>query len=417
MASRGRLLLAAALSTLLVACQAASAAPAKPAATDPQAANPQPASSSAAKPAPAEQAAPDVPRIRLEPLPLGFQQPLFLTHAGDGTNRMFVVEKSGVIKIVTGGQVLSTPFLNIQGRVRASGSEQGLLGMAFHPRYTENGRFFVNYTDTQGRNTVERYRVSSDPNVADPATGVTLLAIDDPAQNHNGGMLAFGPDGYLWVGTGDGGGSGDRYGNGQNRQTLLGKMLRLDVDGGEPYAIPADNPYVGQEGYAPEIWAMGLRNPWRYAFDRATNELWIADVGQNAYEEINVAASNAAGVNYGWPLMEGQHCFPATASCDPTPYVMPIAEYGRSDGCSVTGGYVYRGSAFPSLQGMYFFGDFCSGRVWSLDRQPGDRWRMTEQLQQAIQISSFGEDEAGEMYITTFTGGNAGHQIFRIVAQ
>ncbi|MCC7371553.1 MAG: PQQ-dependent sugar dehydrogenase [Chloroflexi bacterium] len=429
MAPRGRLLLAGALSALLLACQSASAAsPSQPApATGPtgQAAarpaassNPAAASQpvSAAKP-PAVQQSDAAPRIRLEALPFGFRQPLFLTHAGDGRGRQFVVEKGGAIRIVKGGQLVPTPFLDIQARVRASGSEQGLLGLAFHPRYAENGRFFVAYTDSSGRNTVERYQVSSDPDRGDPSTGVTLLSIDDPAQNHNGGMLTFGPDGMLWVGTGDGGGSGDRYGNGQNRQTLLGKMLRLDVDSGEPYGIPADNPFVGQPEYRPEIWAMGLRNPWRYTFDRATGDLWIADVGQNAYEEIDlVTAGTAGGLNFGWPLMEGMHCFPESASCDQTPYVRPVAEYGRGGGCSVTGGYVYRGSASPSLQGLYFFGDFCTGRVWSLDRQ-GDGWRMTEQLQQAIQISSFGEDEAGEVYLTTFSGGDGSHQIYRIVAQ
>ena len=431
MAYRGRLLFAGALSALLLACQAASAAPARSvaeparerAATKPAAAAPaQPASApnpaAASKPGAAvQQADPGIPRIRLEALPFGFQQPLFLTHAGDGSGRQFVVEKRGTIRIIKGAQLLATPFLNLQARVRSSGNEQGLLGLAFHPRYAENGLFFVNYTDTAGRNTVERFQVSADPDQGDPATGVKLLSIEDPAQNHNGGMVVFGPDGYLWVGTGDGGGSADRYGNGQNRQTLLGKMLRLDVDGGEPYSIPSDNPYVGQADYRPEIWAMGRRNPWRYTFDRATGDLWIADVGQNAYEEIDyVPAGAAGGLNFGWPLMEGQHCFPESASCDPALYIRPVAEYGRSGGCSVTGGYVYRGAAFPSLQGMYFFGDFCTGKVWSLDGREGGAWRMTEQLQQPLQISSFGEDEAGEVYITTFTG-SGGHRIYRIVAQ
>ncbi len=437
MPHRGRLLLAGALSALLLACQSAGAAPpraaaaqaetptaakptvaAKPAATTKPAAPAVAAAKPAAEPPAARQSG-SVPRIALEALPFGFQQPLFLTHAGDGSGRRFVVEKGGLIRIIKGDEVLPTPFLDLTSRVRASGSEQGLLGLAFHPRYVENGRFFVGYTDTAGRNTVERFQVSAaNPDEGDLSTGVVLLAIDDPAQNHNGGKVEFGPDGYLWVGTGDGGGSGDRYGNGQNKQTLLGKMLRLDVDSAEPYGIPTDNPYVGNAEYRPEIWAMGLRNPWRYSFDRATGDLWIADVGQNAYEEINLTpAGTPGGLNYGWPLMEGKHCFPASASCNPAPYVQPVAEYGRDGGCSVTGGYVYRGSAHPSLDGLYVFGDFCTGRIWSLDSADGVTWRMTEQLKDSIQISSFGQDEAGEMYVTTFSGPTGGHRIYRVVAQ
>ena len=445
MAYRGRLLLVAALTALLLACQSASAASrgsasqpsgeraaakapadaassrhggpeAQPAAAVQQAAPPD--AKPAAQPGPSRQAGGPVPQIDLQALPFGFRQPLFLTHAGDGSGRMFVVEKGGTIRIVKGDQVLPNPFLDLSSKVRASGSEQGLLGLAFHPRYAENGRFFVGYTDNAGRNTVERYRVSADPDRADPGSGVTLLAIDDPAQNHNGGMVAFGPDGMLWVGTGDGGASGDRYQNGQNRQALLGKMLRLDVDNGEPYAIPADNPYVGNQAYLPEIWALGMRNPWRYSFDRGTGDLWIGDVGQNAFEEVNrVPAGSPGGLNFGWPIMEGLHCYPAGAQCNQEPYQHPVAEYGRGGGCSVTGGYVYRGASHPTLQGIYFFGDFCTGKIWSLDPQESGVWRMTEQLQQAIQISSFGEDEAGEVYVTTFTGDTNAHRIYRVVAR
>jgi glucose/arabinose dehydrogenase len=425
MAHRGRRLLAGALTAMLLACQPASAAPPRPAAevsgvrAEPQAVEPpQQAAPGAATDGSSRQANGGAPRIALEALPFGFQQPLFLTHAGDGSGRKFVVEKGGTIRVVKGDQVLSTPFLDISSRVLSSGSEQGLLGLAFHPRYTENGRFFVGYTDRRGRNTVERYEVSADADRADPSTGVILLSIDDPAPNHNGGMVLFGPDGYLWVGTGDGGGAGDRFRNGQNPRTLLGKMLRLDVDGGEPYAIPPDNPYVGQSDFRPEIWAIGLRNPWRYAFDRINGDLWIADVGQNAFEEINrVPGGNTGALNFGWPLMEGLHCFPASARCDPAPFVEPVAEYGRDGGCSVTGGYVYRGPAYPTLQGMYFFGDFCSGKIWSLDQTGGANWRMTEQLKDPIQISSFGEDESGEIYVTTFSGGSDGHRVYRVVAR
>src|SRR5688572_9126961 len=445
MAYRGRLLLAGALSVMLLACQAASAAsprtdggPAGERAAAKSAVQAKPAAQSS-KPAaragqaaqqaapvanpntqagPARQAGASVPRIALQALPFGFRQPLFLTHAGDGSGRAFVVVKAGTIRIVKGDQVLPTPFLDISSRIRSSGNEQGLLGLAFHPRYVENGRFFVGYTDTAGRNTVERYQVSADPDRADPTSGVTLLSIDDPASNHNGGMVAFGPDGKLWVGTGDGGAAGDRYQNGQNRQALLGKMLRLDVDGGEPYAIPADNPYVGNSAYLPEIWAMGMRNPWRYSFDRANGDIWIGDVGQNAFEEIHrVPGGSPGGLNFGWPIMEGLHCYPSGAQCDQRPYEQPVAEYGRGGGCSVTGGYVYRGPTYPTLQGLYFFGDFCTGKIWSLDPQDVGAWRMTEQLQQPLQISSFGEDEAGEVYVVTFTGDGNAHRIYRITAQ
>jgi len=461
MAYRGRLLLAGVLTALMMACQSASAAPtrpavnpsgeqaaAKPATSGGDQSSTKPAAQSggqaaskpaapaddqgAAKPAApsggqaaSKPAAPagsarqsgEVPRIALQTTLSGFKQPLFLTHAGDGSGRMFVVEKGGTIRIVKDGQVLPTPFLDMSSRIRSSGSEQGLLGLAFHPRYAENGRFFVGYTDPQGKDTVERYQVSSDPDRADPATGVKLLWIDDPAQNHNGGMVLFGPDGKLWLGFGDGGGSGDTYKNGQNKQTLLGKMLRLDVDSGEPYGIPTDNPYVGSTEYRPEIWSMGMRNPWRYSFDRATGDLWIGDVGQNAYEEIDriPAGPNgiSGGLNFGWPITEGKHCYPDSKSCDQSPYVQPVAEYGRDGGCSVTGGYVYRGSAHPRLQGLYFFGDYCTGKIWSLDSADGSSWRMTEQLQQPIQISSFGEDEVGELYVTNLNGGT----VHRIVAQ
>jgi glucose/arabinose dehydrogenase len=415
MAFRAGLLLASVLTVLTLACQSASAA------TSRQANQPS-GERAATKPAPAagpaQQASSAVPRIALQALPFGFRQPLFITHAGDGSGRQFVVEKAGTIRVIKGGQLLGTPFIDLSSKIRASGSEQGLLGLAFHPRYAENGRFFVGYTDNAGRNTVERYQVSADPDRGDLASGVTLLSIDDPAVNHNGGNVVFGPDGKLWVGTGDGGASGDRYQNGQNRQTLLGKMLRLDVDGGEPYGIPADNPYVGDAAYRPEIWAMGMRNPWRYSFDRATGDLWIGDVGQNAYEEIDrVAAGSGGGLNFGWPIAEGRHCYPSGAQCDVSLYQQPVAEYGRDGGCSVTGGYVYRGPAYPTLQGLYFFGDFCTGRIWSLDAQEGGAWRMTPQLQEAIQISSFGEDEAGELYVTTFTGDANAQRIYRIVAQ
>jgi glucose/arabinose dehydrogenase len=356
---------------------------------------------------------PSTIRLGFEPLPARVDRPVHVTHAGDGSGRLFVVEKRGRIVILRDGQALPTPFLDISAIVGSSGSEQGLLGLAFHPRYAENGRFFVNYTDRSGDTVVAGYQASADPNVADPGSAKQILSIDQPAPNHNGGLVLFGPDGYLWIGTGDGGGAGDRFGNGQNRQSLLGKMLRIDVDSGDPYGIPPDNPFVGSPDARPEIWAIGLRNPWRYAFDRATGDLFIADVGQNAWEEVHVQrAGSRGGENYGWPRMEGKHCYPADSRCETSGLVLPVAEYSRDLGISVTGGHVYRGSASPSLTGLYFFADYGSGRVWSLDEPSPDTWRMVELADTSIQISSFGEDEAGELYVAGLGDG----RIYRITA-
>ncbi|MCC6177537.1 MAG: PQQ-dependent sugar dehydrogenase [Chloroflexi bacterium] len=355
------------------------------------------------------------PSIVLQPLPAkNLAQPLYVTHAGDGSGRLFVVEKGGRILVLKDSQSDPHVFLDLSGVVGASGSEQGLLGLAFHPRYRENGRFFVDYTDRQGDTVIAEYRASSpSSNQANPSSARRVLWLDQPAQNHNGGMLLFGPDDYLWIGTGDGGGSGDRFQNAQNRQSLLGKMLRIDVDSGDPYGIPPDNPYVGATDTRPEIWGSGLRNPWRYSFDRATGDLWIADVGQNAWEEIDVlAAGTPGGLNFGWPLMEGTHCYQASGACDAKAYVAPIAEYHHSAGCSVTGGYVYRGQHFPALVGRYLFGDFCSGRLWIVDRPEPGAWRLTELPKTPLQISSFGEDESGELYVTSFHD----NRVYRIAA-
>jgi len=354
-------------------------------------------------------------RVRVEPVVEGLAAPLWLTHAGDGSGRLFVLEKTGTIRIVRDGQLVETPFLDIRDRVGSSSSEQGLLGLAFAPDYVESGHFFVNYTDKSGDTVVSRFQVSGEADVADPASEFKVLGIDQPAPNHNGGGLLFGPDGHLWIGTGDGGAANDRFGNGQNPATLLGKMLRLDVtsDPAQPYLIPADNPWVaadwnGQD-VADEVWAVGLRNPWRYSFDRATGDLWIADVGQNTYEEVHrVAASSAGGLNFGWPIMEGLHCF-ATQNCDQAGLELPVAEYRHgADGCSITGGYVYRGAAFPPLTGAYLFSDFCSGKVWGLE-QAGDAWTSVELADTNLAVSSFGEDEAGELYVTDLGGGGVYH--------
>lgn len=339
--------------------------------------------------------------------------PVYATHASDGSGRLFVVEKHGTIRIVAGGAVKPTPFLDIRSMVGSRGSEQGLLSVAFHPDYPANGFFFVDYTDTNGNTVVARYHVSDDPDVADPNSARTILTLDQPAANHNGGLLLFGPDGYLYIGTGDGGGAGDPRGNAQNPQVLLGKMLRLDVDSSEPYAIPTGNPFISDPAVRDEIWALGLRNPWRYSFDRATGDFYIADVGQNRYEEIDFQpAGSRGGENYGWNIMEGFHCFSPGANCDQTGLTLPVAEYSHDLGCSVTGGYVYRGTAFPRMAGAFYFGDFCSGRIWALYRNAAGQWTTAQMLQPGLGISSFGEDEAGELYVTDLGSG----RLYRLVA-
>jgi len=318
---------------------------------------------------------------------------------------LFIVEKTGAIRLVVEGQLLERPFLNIADRITSSGYEQGLLGLAFPPDFAARGFFFVNYTDKNGDTVIARFTVTSDPDLADPGSEFKVLEIDQPAANHNGGHIVFGPDGHLWIGTGDGGAANDRYGNGQNPDTLLGKMLRLDVatDLSQPYTIPADNPWVNADwagrDMRNEVWALGLRNPWRYNFDRSTGDLWIADVGQNQIEEVNVVRlGSAGGLNFGWPAMEGAACF-QQAGCDQAGLEMPVLTYNHGGGdCSVTGGYVYRGAQYPALNGVYIYGDFCSGRIWGLDAaSPGAPVLL---LETRSSLSSFGEDEAGEMYVT-----------------
>jgi glucose/arabinose dehydrogenase len=367
----------------------------------PAAATAAPTAAPAAAPNPAGSADP-ASAIQLKKLIENLDAPVFLTQAG---GQMFVVEKKGKIVILRDGARVEQPFLDIGNLITSSGSEQGLLGLAFHPDYANNGRFFVYYTARNGDNTLARYQVSDDPNVADPDSATVLFAQPDFAANHNGGMLAFGPDGYLYVGLGDGGGGGDPQSNGQKRSTLLGKLLRLDVSGNEPYTIPPDNPWPnGDDAARPEIWAYGLRNPWRFSFDRTTGDLYIGDVGQNIYEEINFQPAGAnGGQNYGWSTREGAHCFRAN-ECQSSDMIEPIGEYDHDQGCSVTGGYVYRGAAFASLQGQYIFGDYCSGTIWSLQRNASGAWEQRKILESNLSISSFGEDEAGELYVIDLGG-------------
>ena len=343
--------------------------------------------------------------LDLEQLAGGLDSPVFATHAGDGSGRLFVVEKPGRIVVLGPDGQSQGVFLDLRDRVGSSSSEQGLLGLAFHPQFVDTGRLFVYYTDKNGDTVISRFQANDERSAADPASEVVLLTQEQPASNHNGGMLAFGPDNMLYAGLGDGGRAGDPWGNGQSLDTLLGKLLRIDVDGDQPVAVPADNPFAGQEGAKGEIWAYGLRNPWRFSFDRATGDLWIGDVGQNQWEEIDYQpAASVGGENYGWDLMEGTHCYDAD-TCDQSGLVLPVAEYAHGDnGCSVTGGYVYRGTAEPSLQGAYFYGDYCSGRIWGLARDASGEWQSNELLDTALQISSFGETEDGEVLVVDLDG-------------
>lgn len=339
----------------------------------------------------------------------GFNKPVQVAHAGDGTGRLFVVEQIGKIRIIKNGQVLGTPFLDISGLVSCCG-ERGLLGLAFHPNYTSNGYFYVNYTRaSDGDTVIARYSVSVNPDIANPASASILLIVDQPYANHNGGQLLFGPqDGYLYIGMGDGGSGGDPQNHAQNIDSLLGKMLRLDVNRGAPYTSPADNPYVGRSGLD-EIWAIGLRNPWRFSFDRLTGDLYIGDVGQNLWEEIDFQAANTpGGLNFGWRCKEGNHDYLFTGSCLTAQLTPPIAEYSHSVGQSVTGGFVYRGQDFPALQGRYFYADYSQGKIWSLYKTAQNPVSFSTpelELDTSLLISSFGEDQAGELYVCDYGGG------------
>jgi glucose/arabinose dehydrogenase len=348
------------------------------------------------------------PELELSLYVDGLQQPADITNAGD--ERLFIVERPGRIRIVDGDDnLLSTPYLDIDGRVSPATGERGLLGLAFHPDYAENGYFYVNYTRNSGATRISRFSVSeNDPNVADPNSELVLLDISQPYSNHNAGDLAFGPDGYLYIPMGDGGSGGDPQDFSQNRQSLLGKMIRIDVDNGSPYSIPADNPFINDDNILDEIWAIGLRNPWRFSFDRLTGDLWIGDVGQNAWEEINyVPAGTGNGANFGWRCYEGLVPYNLSGCEDAENYTFPIHTYGTgsSDGCSVTGGFVYRGVDQPGLYGKYVYADFCSNKFWILEPTSSDGWRNTQVLNSSGGIATFGQDSNGELYVGALSAG------------
>lgn len=342
--------------------------------------------------------------VGLQTFASGFSSPVAIVNAGD--ERLFVVQRGGLIRIVNpNGTINSTPFLTLTSSI-VSGGERGLLGLAFHPDYATNGRFYVNYTRSgDGATVIAKYTVSdSDPNVANPASAEVLLTIAQPFSNHNGGSINFGPDGYLYIGMGDGGSGGDPSNYGQNLNSLLGKMLRIDVNGESGYAIPADNPYVGIAG-EDEIWAVGVRNPWKFSFDRQTGDLWIADVGQNAIEEINKAASTEAGLNYGWRCYEGNSAYNTSGCGASSNYTFPIAQYTHAStgGCSLTGGYVYRGSTYPALQNKYVFADYCNNKIDYIDVDGGPiTWTANAFSGNVV---SFGEDVNGELYWVGISNG------------
>ena len=352
---------------------------------------------------------------KLQLIVSGLSSPLYLTAPSGDLSRLFVVEQTGGIRIIKDGALLPTPFLDISTKITAGG-EQGLLGLAFDPDYASTGRFVVHYTDTNGDTHLSQFTVSSDPDVADPASEQIILTADQPYNNHNGGQVLFGPDGMLYLGLGDGGSEGDPQGRGQDLSDLLGSILRLDVRSTSPYSVPPDNPFVGQAGVQPEVWSYGLRNPWRFSFDRATGDLYIGDVGQDSFEEVDVApaaAGSGKGLNFGWNIMEGTHCYNAS-TCNQSGLTLPVLEYPHSEGCSVTGGYVYRGSVIPALQGLYFFGDYCQGTVRSFRYQGGSATELTDwpTLRPGGSITSFGEDAAGELYVVIQSG-----SVFKIVPE
>jgi glucose/arabinose dehydrogenase len=376
-----------------------------------------PVSNPAPSPNPSSPCAPvaGTPQLTTVRVASGLDRPLDLQAVAGDRTRVFVVEQPGRIRILRGGALVTTPFLDIVSRVGSGGNEQGLLGLAFHPRYSDNGRFFVNYTDRGGDTHIAEFRVSGNADAANPDSERLLLFVRQPFANHNGGGLAFGPDGMLYIGLGDGGSGGDPLGNGQNLASPLGKMLRIDVDRGDPYGVPADNPFVARPGAFPAVWAYGLRNPWRFAFDRATGNLVIGDVGQNAWEEIDLG-SPRGGENYGWNVTEGNHCYSPSNGCRTTGLTAPIYEYSHSQGCSVTGGVVYQGCRMPGYNGTYFFTDYCTAFILSFRIANGSATGLRDwsaALGRGLDNpAAFGTDADGEMYIVDHDG-----EIYQIVPQ
>jgi glucose/arabinose dehydrogenase len=355
--------------------------------------------------------------VALHQVGSGFNNPVLVTNAGDGSGRLFVVEQAGYVRTLAGGPA-STPFLDVHLRIK-NGGEQGLLGLAFHPNFENNGKLYVNYTRAgDGATVIDEYRVTTNPNNVDEAgTRRQLLTIAQPYDNHNGGGLAFGPDGYLYIGMGDGGSAGDPGDRAENVNSLLGKMLRIDVNGtssGKQYRIPSTNPYVGKAGLD-EIWSRGLRNPWRWSFDRVKGDLWIGDVGQGSWEEIDRSTKTSGGgrgLNYGWDTMEGRHCYEPSSGCSSSGRTLPVAEFAHvvsgpgpdEDNCSITGGFVYRGNLYTRLRGGYFYSDYCSGRIWVLPSTVSSPATGRELLNTPYSITSFGESEGGELYVVAQNG-------------
>jgi glucose/arabinose dehydrogenase len=343
------------------------------------------------------------PQLAIREVVAGLDGTTTIASAGD--SRLFITRQLGLIRIFKEGALLPAPFLDVSGKVSCCG-EQGLLGLAFDPHFQENGRLFVDYTDAAGNTRIERYSVSaSDPDRANPDSALLILEIHQPFANHNGGELQFGPDGFLYVGMGDGGSHGDPGNNAQNPSSLLGKILRIDVDSGSPYSIPLSNPFVSLLGARPEIWAWGLRNPWRFSFDRRDGDLWIGDVGQDSWEEIDLQpAASRGGENYGWRRMEGSHCFDPRTGCREASMTLPIFEYSHSEGCAITGGYRYRGSRYPRLYGLYLYADYCSGEIWGLAEEEDGTWTRHDLLKTTLSITTFGEDSGGELYLADQDG-------------
>jgi glucose/arabinose dehydrogenase len=392
---------------ILAACQSS---PTSPEVSETPA--PEPTRSAAEEPNSAGRLKPGQIDLEFDTVFEGLEAPVLVTSAGDGSDRLFVVEQTGSILVGEPGEELGT-FLDVSDLIVAGG-EQGLLGLAFHPNYADNGRFFINYTDTSGDTVIAEY-VNASETVADQSSARILLQIEQPFANHNGGNIAFGPDGHLYIGMGDGGSGGDPRGYAQNLSTLLGKMLRIDVDSKSndtEYGIPEDNPFAGDTVPRPEIWASGLRNPWRFSFDTETGDLWIGDVGQDEYEEINHVPADQSEVNFGWNTMEASHCY-GGGGCDREGLTEPVAEYNHDNGsCSVTGGHVYRGQRFPDMVGAYFFADYCSGIVWVLDADRPEAG-LTQLLDTELSFSSFGLDNDGELYVTSLNDGTVSRVIDR----